>query len=219
MERSYQHLLSPGRIGSLALRNRIIMTPMGSNLGEGDGVFGERACAYYRERARGGAGLLILGSVSIAWPVSGVIPRQAAISEDRHIPGIRAVADAVHDCGGKLALQLHFGGLMSTMDTGAGRPLWTPSVPEKKKGGDMMDAILEEEFAGLSAPLGTAAPDYKVLTAADITDLANYFAAAAGRAQCAHVDGGGDSCRPRLHHLGVSVAFHQSAHRRLRRFG
>jgi 2,4-dienoyl-CoA reductase (NADPH2) len=189
MERSYQHLLSPGRIGSLALRNRIIMTPMGSNLGEGDGVFGERACAYYRERARGGAGLLILGSVSIAWPVSGVIPRQAAISEDRHIPGIRAVADAVHDCGGKLALQLHFGGLMSTMDTGAGRPLWTPSVPEKKKGGDMMDAILEEEFAGLSAPLGTAAPDYKVLAAPDITELANYFAAAAERAQYAHVDG------------------------------
>src|ERR1700683_1599290 len=56
MERSYHHLLSTGRIGGLALRNRIIMTPMGSNLGEGDGIFGERACAYYRERARGGAG-------------------------------------------------------------------------------------------------------------------------------------------------------------------
>ena len=173
----------------MELRNRIIMTPMGSNLGEGDGVFGGRACAYYRERARGGAGLLILGSVAIAWPVGGVIPRQAAISEDRHIPGIRAVADAVHACGGKLALQLHFGGLMSTMDTGAGRPLWTPSIPDKSKGGDMMDAILEEEFAGLSAPLGTATPHYKVLAAADIAELKNLFAAAALRAQRAHVDG------------------------------
>lgn len=133
MTQSYRHLLSTGCIGSMALRNRIIMTPMGSNLGEGDGVFGDRACAYYRERARGGAGLLILGSVAIAWPVGGVIPRQAAISDDRHIPGISAVADAVHEYGGKLALQLHFGGLMLTMDTAAGRPLWTPSIPEKKK--------------------------------------------------------------------------------------
>ena len=214
MERSYQHLLSPGRIGSLALRNRIIMTPMGSNLGEGDGVFGERACAYYRERARGGAGLLILGSVSIAWPVSGVIPRQAAISEDRHIPGIRAVADAVHDCGGKLALQLHFGGLMSTMDTGAGRPLWTPSVPEKKKGGDMMDAILEEEFAAwhrrsrLQGPYGGGYHG-----PGQLLRCRRWTCAVRARGR------GGDSCRPRLHHLGVSVAFHQSAHRRLRRFG
>lgn len=53
----------------------------------------------------------------------------------------------------------------------------------------MMDAILEEEFAGLSAPLGTAAPQYKVLTAADIAHLVNLFAAAALRAQRAHVDG------------------------------
>ena len=189
MPGSYDHLLSPGRIGGLTLRNRIFMTPMGSNLGEGDGIFGERARAYYRERAKGGAGLIILGSVAIAWPVSGVIPRQAAISEDRHIPGIKAVADAVHEYGGSLALQLHFGGLMSTIDVAAGRPLWTPSVPEKKKGGDMMDGILEEEFASLSAPLGTAAPNYKVLTPMDIADLVAFFAAAAERAQRAGVDG------------------------------
>jgi 2,4-dienoyl-CoA reductase-like NADH-dependent reductase (Old Yellow Enzyme family)/thioredoxin reductase len=162
---------------------------MGSNLGEGDGVVGDRARAYYGERAKGGASLLIMGSVAVAWPVSGVIPRQAAISEDRHVPGIKAVADEVHRHGGRLALQLHFGGLMSTLDTAAGRPLWTPSLPQPKPPGDMMDGILEEEFAGLSAPLGTAAPQFKVLTAADIENLVNYFAAAAGRAQRAGVDG------------------------------
>lgn len=173
----------------MKLRNRILMTPMGSNLGEGDGLVADRSCAYYEERAKGGAALMIMGSVSVAWPVSGVIPRQAAISEDRHIPGIRAVADAVHQHGGKLALQLHFGGLMSTLDMAAGRPLWTPSLPQPKAAGDMMDGILEEEFAGLSAPLGTAAPQFKVLTAADIGQLVSYFAAAAERARRAGVDG------------------------------
>jgi 2,4-dienoyl-CoA reductase-like NADH-dependent reductase (Old Yellow Enzyme family) len=189
MARSYSHLLSPGRIGTLKLRNRIFMTPMGSNLGEGDGLVGDRARAYYGERAKGGAALMIMGSVAVAWPVSGVIPRQAAISEDRHIPGIKAVADEVHRHGGKLALQLHFGGLMSTLDMAAGRALWTPSLPQPKAPGDMMDGILEEEFAGLSAPLGTAAPQFKVLTTADVAKLVSYFAAAAERAQRAGVDG------------------------------
>jgi 2,4-dienoyl-CoA reductase-like NADH-dependent reductase (Old Yellow Enzyme family) len=189
MARSYGQLLSPGRIGSLRLRNRILMTPMGSNLGEGDGLVGERARAYYGERARGGAALMVMGSVAVAWPISGVILRQAAISEERHIPGIKAVAEEVHRHGGKLALQLHFGGLMSTLDTAAGRPLWTPSLPQPKAAGDMMDGILEEEFAGLSAPLGTAAPKFKVLTAEDIAQLVGYFAAAAERARRAGADG------------------------------
>jgi 2,4-dienoyl-CoA reductase (NADPH2) len=189
MARSYAQLLSPGRIGTLRLRNRIVMTPMGSNLGEGDGLIGGRARAYYEARAKGGAALLVMGSVAVAWPVSGVIPRQAAISEDRHMPGITAVADAVHKHRGKLALQLHFGGLMSTLDVAAGRPLWTPSVPRPKPAGDMIDGILEEEFAGLSAPLGTAAPQFKVPAPADIAQLVGFFAAAAERAQRAGVDG------------------------------
>jgi 2,4-dienoyl-CoA reductase (NADPH2) len=189
MARSYEHLLSAGRIGTLRLRNRILMTPMGSNLGEGDGLVGDRARAYYEARAKGGAALVVMGSVAVGWPVSGVIPRQAAISEDRHIPGVKAVADAVHKHRGRLALQLHFGGLMSTLDVAAGRPLWTPSLPRPKPSGDMMDGILEEEFAGLSAPLGTAAPQFKVLTTADIAHLVSLFAAAAERARRAGVDG------------------------------
>jgi 2,4-dienoyl-CoA reductase (NADPH2) len=189
MARSYAQLLSPGRIGTLRLRNRIVMTPMGSNLGEGDGLVGERARAYYEERAKGGAALLVMGSVAVAWPVSGVIPRQAAISEERHVPGVRAVADAVHRHRGRLAMQLHFGGLMSTLDVAAGRALWTPSLPRPKPPGDMMEGILEEEFAGLSAPLGTAAPQFKVPTTADIVQLVGFFAAAAERARRAGVDG------------------------------
>lgn len=65
---NYSHLLSPGRIGGLSLRNRIVMSPMGSNLSEPDGHCGERIQAYYEARARGGAALIIVGVASIAWP-------------------------------------------------------------------------------------------------------------------------------------------------------
>ena len=41
MPDSYAHLLQPGRIGTLELRNRIVMSPMGSNFAEDDGYCGE----------------------------------------------------------------------------------------------------------------------------------------------------------------------------------
>lgn len=186
---SYPYLLSEGRIGTLTLRNRIVMTPMGSNLGEGDGTIGARSQAYYLERAKGGAGLLIMGSVAIAWPLSSVIPRQAALANETHVPGIQELAAQVHAHGCKLALQLHFGGLMSTVDTAAGRPLWTPSVPAPKLPGDMADGILKKEFSALAAPLAAATPEYRVLTEQDISTLVNLFATAAQRAQRAGVDG------------------------------
>lgn len=61
----FPQLLAPGRIGSMELRNRI-MAPMGSNFAEADGHCGERIQAYYEARARGGAGLLIMGVCSVS---------------------------------------------------------------------------------------------------------------------------------------------------------
>ncbi|MGH6780799.1 MAG: hypothetical protein ACREB5_01650, partial [Sphingomonadaceae bacterium] len=63
MARHFRNLLSPGRIGAMELRNRIFMTPMGSNLADEDGITGERLRAYYVERAKGGAALITMGSV------------------------------------------------------------------------------------------------------------------------------------------------------------
>ena len=58
---TYNNLLAPGRISELELRNRIIMTPMGTNLAQADGHCGERLQAYYEARARGGVGMVIVG--------------------------------------------------------------------------------------------------------------------------------------------------------------
>ncbi|GLV22812.1 hypothetical protein TomMM35A_26570 [Sphingobium sp. TomMM35A] len=65
---AYRHLLAPGRIGAMPLRNRIFMTPMGSNLADEDGITGDRLRAYYEARAKGGAALITMGSVSIGYP-------------------------------------------------------------------------------------------------------------------------------------------------------
>ena len=57
----YPHLLSPGRIGTMELRNRIAVTAMGVSLSEDDGSVGERLIAYHEEQAKGGVGLIISG--------------------------------------------------------------------------------------------------------------------------------------------------------------
>ncbi len=68
---AFKHLLSPGRIGPLELRNRIIVTAMGVNLAEPDGTCGQRIRAFHEEQARGGVGLVNIGVAGVAWPIGG----------------------------------------------------------------------------------------------------------------------------------------------------
>ena len=186
----HSHLLAPGKIGTLQLRNRIFMSPMGVNLADEDGITGERARAYYAERAKGGAALVIMGSVAIGYPDGSSNYRQEAISDDRHIPGIKALADAVHAHGGKLALQLVHAGLVAMNDMLAGRPVWCPSVPKMtKESGDMAQGFLADEAEIFYAPFKKMGPpQYKVMTDQDIEQLVQMFASAAARAKRAGAD-------------------------------
>jgi 2,4-dienoyl-CoA reductase-like NADH-dependent reductase (Old Yellow Enzyme family)/NADPH-dependent 2,4-dienoyl-CoA reductase/sulfur reductase-like enzyme len=182
----FAHLASPLRIGPMELKNRMGVTAMGVSLAEEDGVCGDRILAYHREQARGGVGLVTLGVTGVAFPIGGNQLRQIAISDDRFIPGLRRVADAVHEHGGKIAAQIHHGGLVSTVDMLEGRPLWCPSIPPLEVG-DFMDGFLPEEAAQALVPKGNV--ELKVMDEADIAQLIAWFAAAAERARKAGIDG------------------------------
>jgi 2,4-dienoyl-CoA reductase-like NADH-dependent reductase (Old Yellow Enzyme family) len=188
MASDFRHLLSPGRIGSMTLRNRIFMTAMGDNLAEADGIIGARTRAYYEARAKGGAALLTVGSVSVGYPVGSNCQLQVGLSGDRHIPGMRALADTVHAHGAKLALQLHFGGLVAMTDMKEGRPVWCPSIPKPPKPSDVIDGFLEEELANADFAKVTKV-DFKVMTAQDAEHLVQMFADAAHRTKEAGCDG------------------------------
>ena len=86
----FAHLLAPGAIGTLALRNRILMAPMGDSLANPDGTVSDAQLAYFEARARGGAALLLIGSVAVAYPDGCVDERQVGASLDAHEPGLRA---------------------------------------------------------------------------------------------------------------------------------
>ena len=183
---SFPHLLAPGRIGTLELKNRIAVTAMGVSLSEEDGTVSDRLIAYHEEQARGGAGFIILGVTGVAWPVGSVCWRQTAISDDRYIPGLAKLCERIHAHGGKVAAQLHHGGPNSTFAHVAfGHPIWVPSIPQGATG-DFSRFLLMEEGGGAK---DLPPPEFKVLEQADIDLVVEQFRAAALRAVKAGFDG------------------------------
>lgn len=182
----YLHLLSSGRIGTLELKNRIVVAAMGVSLSEDDGTVGEQLIAYHEEQAKGGAGLIISGVAGVAWPVGAVAIRQTAISDDRFIPGLKSLTGRVHAHGSRIAAQLHHGGLVASYSYAAhGTSLWAPAIPPPYHG-DFMGYFLPEELGGVGSAV---MPEIKILEQADIDLAVKQFADAARRAQEAGFDG------------------------------
>ncbi|AKE60127.1 FAD-dependent oxidoreductase [Citrobacter farmeri] len=105
---SYPSLFAPLDLGFTQLKNRVLMGSMHTGLEEyPDGA--ERLAAFYAERARHGVALIVTGGIAPAQ--SGVgMEGGATLNDARQVPHHRIITDAVHNEGGKIALQiLHTG--------------------------------------------------------------------------------------------------------------
>ena len=122
------HLFSPIKIRSLELTNRVVMPPMGTNLGNPDGTVSEANLAYIKRRARGGAGLIIT-EISSVHPSGSAIANELGSYDDRFIPGLKKIADAVHAAGAKVALQLHHAGRESLYLLQQGKAVAPSPIP------------------------------------------------------------------------------------------
>ncbi|TKU44686.1 NADPH-dependent 2,4-dienoyl-CoA reductase [Citrobacter sp. wls716] len=105
---SYPSLFAPLDLGFTTLKNRVLMGSMHTGLEEyPDGA--ERLAAFYAERARHGVALIVTGGIAPA--LSGVgMEGGAMLNDTSQLVHHRVITDAVHDEGGKIALQiLHTG--------------------------------------------------------------------------------------------------------------
>lgn len=104
----YPSLFAPLDLGFTTLKNRVLMGSMHTGLEEHPSG-AERLAAFYAERARHGVALIVTGGVAPA--LSGVgMEGGAVLSDASQLPQHRLVTDAVHQEGGKIALQiLHTG--------------------------------------------------------------------------------------------------------------
>jgi 2,4-dienoyl-CoA reductase (NADPH2) len=105
---TYPHLLAPLDLGFTTLRNRVIMGSMHTGLEDRFYNYPKLA-AYFRERAKGGVGLIVTGGISPSrqgW----LLPFGGTLNRVFDVPNHRRVTSAVHEEGGKIVMQiLHAG--------------------------------------------------------------------------------------------------------------
>ena len=162
-------LLAPGRIGSLDIRNRIVMPPMTTRLSDEEGHVTDASIAYYMARVRGGVGLI---TVEMASPTRAGRHRrrELGIYDDRFLPGLTRLVQEIHAGGAKASIQLGHGGGHTRKDICGETPLAPSAIPHP------VFEVTNE----------TIIP--QEMTLDDIRTTTQAFAAAAARAQKAGFD-------------------------------
>ncbi len=110
----FEKLFTPIRIRDLELPHRIILPAMGTKFSGNDSYVTDTLIQYHVERVKGGSGLNIVEVASVHTPSA---PRHfLSISDDKYIPGLKKLTDAIHDAGGNAGIQLWQGSLAVGMD-------------------------------------------------------------------------------------------------------
>jgi 2,4-dienoyl-CoA reductase-like NADH-dependent reductase (Old Yellow Enzyme family) len=106
--------LKPGKIGSLAIPNRLIRTATSETMATDSGEATDALINFYATLARGGAGLLITGHAYVE-EVGQCSARQIGIYSDTLVPGLTRLTAAVHQNGGRIFCELSHAGSQSVM--------------------------------------------------------------------------------------------------------
>lgn len=126
----YPNLLAPLDLGFTTLKNRVLMGSMHVGLEEAPGGY-ERMAAFYAERAKGGVALIVTGGISPndhGVTFQGGSKLDSVEEAEKH----KVITQAVHDAGGKIALQiLHTGRYSYQAENVAPSPIQAPINPVK----------------------------------------------------------------------------------------
>jgi 2,4-dienoyl-CoA reductase-like NADH-dependent reductase (Old Yellow Enzyme family) len=121
-------LFTPARIGPVEIKNRIVMPPMTTRTADAEGFVTDDSIAYYLARVRGGTGLI---TVEMASPEKCGRHRrhEVGIYDDRFIPGLTRLVDAIHRGGAKASIQLGHGGGHTRADICGETPIAPSAIP------------------------------------------------------------------------------------------
>ncbi|MHB1808000.1 MAG: oxidoreductase [Solirubrobacteraceae bacterium] len=153
-------LFSPFEVGGMPVKNRIVMPAMGSGLPDHDGFATEETIAYYERRARGGVGLMVLEASLVSPDAYGVGP-ELRLHDERYVPGLARIAQAVH-----------------RHDVRVGVQLWHPG----------RQTLLGEPIAPSAVPLSSRTPMPRALSESDIEELIARYAESAVNCRSAGFD-------------------------------
>ena len=107
--KDYPHLYSYGKIGKMALKNRIVMSPMGTFSENHDGSVSANQLEYFRARARGGVGMVITEVQYVTNKTDPWINYITTADTDEQMKGWATLVEAIHAEGAKCCIQLGCG--------------------------------------------------------------------------------------------------------------
>ncbi len=108
MSDKFSKILEPIKIGTVEIKNRIAMAPMGIlGLTNPDGSLTKRGIDYYVERARGGTGLIITGAFKVECEIDACAPN--ILFSAASLTSFAELAETVHAFGSKIFVQLTAG--------------------------------------------------------------------------------------------------------------
>jgi len=116
---SESNLFQPIQLGSLQLRNRVVMAPM-TRMFSPDGIPNELVVAYYQKRAKNDVGLIITEGTCVGHKAACGNPNVPYIYGEKSLAGWKKVVDAVHAEGGKIVPQLWHVGAIRQANKGVG---------------------------------------------------------------------------------------------------
>ena len=152
----FDRLFSPIRIGSLELRNRIVMSPMTTDYATDDQLPSPRLLAYLEERARGGVGLITLEACSIERRQREVV-HTMHFGDDAVIEPHRELVRRLHAHGTRVQPQLVHPGPDSMSPLLDGNPSVGPSVIPSYLTGHPCRELTREEIAEIVTRYADAA--------------------------------------------------------------
>jgi len=125
----YTALFQPGKIGTLKVKNRLVMPPMVRNYADEKGFVTDRYAAHIERIARGGVGMMILEASFISPEGKGFV-KELGVHTDEVIPGLKKLVDAAHKHGAVIGPQLYHAGRQTSSKVTGKKPLAPSAIPD-----------------------------------------------------------------------------------------
>lgn len=140
-------IFTPITIGSLEVKNRLVVSAMVTHYCDEEGCATERYIAYHEAKAKGGWGLIITEDYRIA-PEAGASPTLPGLWCDEQIPSHRELTERIHQAGGKIVAQIYHAGWDSKRALTGVKPIGVTAVKNQIMA-DMPEALSKEQIQTL----------------------------------------------------------------------
>ncbi len=156
MKKDYKHIFEPFTVRRMTVKNRIMMTPMGTNYGEQSGEMSFRHINYYEQRAKGGTGLIMVENASVDSPEGSNGTTQLRIDHDNYLPRLFMLTETVHKHGACIGIQINHAGASAQSARTKMQPVSASNIPSKE-GGEIPRPLEKDEILRIVKKYGEAA--------------------------------------------------------------